>query len=114
MLLPLDTGPLMGDHLHTVGAMVARVTVAALILIVCRRIGFEIRAREVIQEHIKGHIEQIPPATHTMTEPRPLLPEQPVVTGVERVNVGQRSICAQQIAERAALKPMPMQSPLAT
>jgi hypothetical protein len=33
------------------------------------------------------------------------------MTGIQRVNVGQRSIGTQQIAERAALKPLPMQSP---
>ncbi len=101
------------DHLHAVRAMIARVTVAALVLLVGRRIGLEIRAREVIQQHIEARVEQIPPATHQMIEQRLLVLEQPVVTGVERVNVGQRGIRAQQIAQRAALKPVPMQTPLA-
>ena len=35
------------------------------------------------------------------------------MTGVERVNVGKRGIGAEQIAQRAPLKPVPMQSPLA-
>jgi len=46
-------------------------------------------------------------------EQRLLVLEQPVVTGVERVNVGKRGIGAEQIAQRAPLKPVPMQSPLA-
>ena len=36
------------------------------------------------------------------------------MTGVERVNVGKRGIGAQQIAQRAAFEPVPMQPPLAT
>ena len=96
------------DHLYTVGAMIARVAVAALILIVGRRIGLEIRAREVIQEHIEAHVEQIAPATHQVIEQRLLVLKQPIVTGVERVNVSQRSICAQQVPQRTVLKPVPM------
>ena len=65
--------------------------------------------REVIQEHIEAGVEQIAPATHQVIEQRLLVLEQPVVTGVERVNVGQRGIGTQQIAQRAALKPVPMQ-----
>jgi hypothetical protein len=36
---------------------------------------------------------------------RPLVLGQPLVTGVERVNVGQHGIGPRQIAQRAALKP---------
>ena len=48
-----------------------------------------------------------------MIEHRLLVLEQPVVTGVERVNVGEGSVRTEQITERTALKPVPMQSPLA-
>jgi len=40
--------------------------------------------------------------------------KQPVVTTVARMDVGKRRIGAKQIAERAPLKPVPMQTPLAT
>jgi hypothetical protein len=57
-------------HLHTIRTMVARVAMAALVLLVGRRIRFEIRARQVIQEHIETHVEQIAPATDQMIEQR--------------------------------------------
>lgn len=86
---------------------------AALILLVERRVGLEVGAGEVIQEHIEAGVEQIPPAAHQVIEHRLLVLEQPVVTGIKGVNVGQRGIGPQHIAQRAVLKPVPMQSPLA-
>lgn len=93
--------------------MVARVAVPALVRLVVRRIGFEIGAGEVVQEQIEARIEQIPPTIHQVIEQRLLVHEQPVVTVVEGVNVGQCGIGTQQITERAALKPVSMQAPLA-
>ena len=49
-----------------------------------------------------------------MIEHRLLVRKQPIVTTVERVDVGKRGIGAKQVAERAPLEPVPMQSPLAT
>ena len=68
---------------------------------------------EVVQEHIETGVEHIPPATYQVIEHRLLVLEQPVVTGVERVNVGKRGIGTQQIVQRAHLKLVPMQPQLA-
>jgi hypothetical protein len=78
--------------------MIARVAETAFILFVQRRIRLEVRARDVIQEHIEGGIEQIPPTPHQVIEHCRLVRQQPVVSGVERVNVSERRINAQQIA----------------
>jgi len=101
-------------HLHAVRTVIARVAVAALIVFICRWIGFEVRAREIIQEHIEARVEQIPPATYQVIEHGLFVRKQPVVTTVERMDVGKRGIGAKQITERTPLKPVPMQAPLAT
>jgi hypothetical protein len=90
------------NHLYAVGPMIARIAEAAFVFLVQRWIGLEVRAREVIQEHIEAGVEQIPPPSHQVIEQRLLVLEQPVVTGVERVNVGKRGIGTQQIAERGS------------
>src|SRR5215469_16474702 len=48
-----------------------------------------------------------------MIEHRLLVPEQPVVTAVKLVDFRQPGILAQQIGQRAALKPLTMQAPFA-
>ena len=48
-----------------------------------------------------------------MIEDRLLVGQQPVVTAVQLVDLGQPGILAQQIGQRAALKPLTMQAPLA-
>ena len=48
-----------------------------------------------------------------MIEDRLLVHQQPVVTAVQLVNLGQPGILAQQIGQGAALKPLKMQAPLA-
>ena len=102
------------DHLHAVGAMIARVAVAALVRLVRRRIGLEIRARQVIQEHIEARVEQIPPAIHQMIEQR-LACARAADRDSRRACESRpgRAIDTQQIAQRAALEPVPMQAPLA-
>ena len=48
-----------------------------------------------------------------MIEDRLLVYQQPIVTAVQLVDLGQSGILAQQIGHRAALKPLAMQAPLA-
>jgi len=48
-----------------------------------------------------------------MIEHRLFVDQQPVVAAVQLVDLGQPSILPQQIGERAALKPLTMQAPLA-
>ena len=78
--------------------MVARVAVAALVALGKRRIGFEIRAGQVVQQHVEACVEQIPPAPDQVIEQRLLVRQQAVMTGVELVDLGQREVAPSKSA----------------
>ena len=48
-----------------------------------------------------------------MIEERSLVLEQPIMTSVERVDVGRRVIDTEQIGQRAVVEPVPVQTPFA-
>jgi hypothetical protein len=45
------------DHLHAIASVITRVTVLALVLVIERRIGFEVRARQVVKQYVKFDVE---------------------------------------------------------
>jgi len=45
-------------HLHAVATLVAAVAEATFVFIIARRIGLEIGARQIIEEHVEGSGEQ--------------------------------------------------------
>jgi len=73
------------DDLHTVVALVAAVAVAALVVLIIRRIGFEIRAGQIIQQHFKARSEQVLPALAQMTEQHSLMRQELVKAAVESI-----------------------------
>ena len=93
--------------------MVARVAVAALVAVRKRRIGLEIGAGQVVQQHVEAGVEQIPPPLDQVIEQRLLVRQQPVVTGIELVDLREGEVRAQQVSQRAALEPRAVQTPLA-
>jgi hypothetical protein len=93
--------------------MVARVAVPALAALWERRIGLEIGAGQIVQQHVEAGVEQVAPARDQMLEQRVLVCQQQIMTGIELVDLGQGKIRAQQIRQRAAREPLPMQAPLA-
>ena len=101
------------DDLHTIRSMIARVPEAALVAFRERRIRLEVGARQIIEQHIVADVEQIAPPSHQMIEDRLLVGQQSVMTAIQLVDLGQPGILAQQIGQGAALKPLPMQPPLA-
>ena len=78
-----------------------------------RRVGLEVGAGQVVEQHIEGGVEEIAPAPDQMVEDRLLVGEQPVMAAVELVAFRQAGILAQQIGERTAVEPVAMQPPLA-
>lgn len=56
-------------------------------MILQRRIDLEVRARQVIQQHIEADVEQVAPARNQMIEQRRLVLEQQIVAVVECVAV---------------------------
>ena len=101
------------DDLHTIRPMIARVPEAALVAFRKRRIGLEIGARQIVEQHVVADVEQIAPPSHQVIEDRLLVRQQPVVTAIQLVDLGQPGILAQQIGQRAALKPLAVQPPFA-
>jgi len=63
---------------HAVAAAVTRVAEAALVLLRERRIGLQVRARQIVQQHLEAGVEQIAPAPHQMIEHRRLVLQKPV------------------------------------
>ena len=101
------------DHLHAVAALVAAVAVAALVLLIGRRIAFEVGARQIVEQHIELGAEQILPALAQMAEQSLLVRQQLVQAAIECILRDQRVILAEQIGHRALLEPLPVQPPLA-
>ena len=101
------------DDLHTIRPVIARVPEAALVAFRKRRIRLEIGAGQIVEQHVVADVEQVAPAPHQVIEDRLLVRQQPVVTAIQLVDLGQPGILAQQIGQGAALKPLTMQPPLA-
>ena len=86
---------------------------AALVALVARRIGFEVRAGQVVKKDVEAGAEQILPAPTQMGEQSRFMLKQLVEAAIERVLLDQRKISAEQIAHGALLEPQPVQAPLA-
>jgi hypothetical protein len=103
------------DHeLRTVGPLVAAVAMSTLRpLGQIGRVHFEIRAGQIVQQHVEIGVEQVAPALRQMRKQRVLVREQEVVAGIELVRLGQAEVRADEIGHRAVAEPFPMQPPLA-
>src|ERR1039458_3428402 len=76
--------------------------------------AFKIRTGQIIEEHLELGIKQIPPPLGQMIKERLLMFQEQIVARVELVTLGQLAkVGSQQIAHGAALKPLPVQTPLA-
>jgi hypothetical protein len=103
-----------GDHhLHAIAALVAAITIAALVFIIVRRGRFEIGAGQVIEQHLEGCPKQIGPALAQMREQRLFVRQQPVQAAVERILLGQAFVGAEQVRHRTLFEPLPVQAPFA-
>src|SRR5208337_1516638 len=77
------------------------------------RIGFEVRAGQVVEKDVEAGAEQILPAPTQMREQRRFVLDKLVEAPIERVLLDQRKIFAEQIAHSALLEPQPVQTPFA-
>jgi len=75
--------------------VVAAVPEPALVVLIERRVGLEVGARQVIQQHLEAHVEQIAPATRQMIKQRLLVLQEPSMTSVEQVRIGEPVIGAE-------------------
>ena len=73
----------------------------------------EVRAGQIVQEHIKLHGEQVPPSPAQVLEELGLVDADAIETTIKPVLGRRLKIHAQQVAHRAAVKPLPMQPELA-
>ena len=101
------------DDLHTIRPVIARVPEAALVAFRKRRIRLEIGTRQIVEQHVVADVEQVAPASCQMVEDRLLVRQQPIMTAIQLVDLGEPRILAQQIGQGAALKPLTVQPPLA-
>jgi hypothetical protein len=101
------------DDLHTIRPVIARVPVAALVTFRKRRVRLEIGARQIVEQHVVADVEQIAPPPRQVIKDRLFVRQQPVVTAVQLVDLGQSGILAQQIGQGTAVKPLTMQAPFA-
>ena len=99
--------------MHAVVPLIARVAKPAFGIVRLWRIALEIGARQIIEQHVEGDVEEVTPPIRQVIEHRALVLEQPVMTPIERVNIAQRRIRTEQIRQGAALIPLPMEPPLA-
>jgi hypothetical protein len=76
-------------------------------------VDLEIRAGQIVEQHVEGGVEQIAPALRQMREQRLFVGEQEVVAGVELVRLGEAEIRSEEIGHGAAEEPLAMQPPFA-
>src|SRR5207248_6155339 len=75
--------------------------------------GLEISARQIVEQHVVADVEQVAPPSRQVIKDRLFVYQQPVVTAVQLVDLGQAGILAQQIGQGTALKPLTVQPPFA-
>ena len=76
-------------HLHAVEPLVPAVAVLPLVVFGKGRIALEVRARQIIEEHVERRVEQILPAFRQVIEEGVLMFDQQVETPVELMDLGQ-------------------------
>jgi len=99
--------------LHAVGSLVAAIAIAALVLFVLRQRGFEVSARQIVEQDIEADAEEILPALGQMIKQRPLVGEHFVEAAIQRILLHQRIARTEQIAHGTLFKPQPVQAPFA-
>ena len=92
-------------HLYAVIALVAAVAIPALVRCIGRRIGFEIGAREVVQQNVKAGCEQVLPALTQMAKQLRLVHEQLVEAAIERILLDQCIILPEKVSHGALCEP---------
>jgi hypothetical protein len=99
------------DHLHAVGAFVPAVTEAAGISFIPGHVTLEIRAGQVVKQHVELCTEEITPALAQMGEEGVLVFEQSVEAAIERIVLGMAFVHTQEIRQCRGAKPVPVQTP---
>jgi hypothetical protein len=100
-------------HLRAIRPVIARITEAAFVAFRERRVGFEVGTGQIVEQHVEVGVEQIPPTLSQMPEQRVLMSEQPIMAGIELVDLREIGIGAQKITQCGAGEPLSIQSPLA-
>ena len=101
-------------HLRAVGAVIAAVAATALAGGIGRwRIGFEIGAGQVVEQHVELRLEQLAPAIPQMLEQSLAVRRQQVQATIQLVFLRQREVLAEQIGQGAAVVPLAMETKLA-
>ena len=80
--------------IRTIWPVIARIPEAPLVAFRKRRIGLEIGARQVVQQHVVADVEQVAPPRRQVIEDRLFVHQQPVMTTIELVDLGQPGILA--------------------
>ena len=103
------------DKLRTIGPLVAAVAVASFaVLRQIRGVDLEIRAGQIIKQHIEGGVEQIAPTFSQVRKQLLFVSQQQVVTVVELVRFRQAEVGPQEVGHGAIEEPLAMQPPLAS
>ncbi len=102
------------NDLHTIRPLIAAVTELPLVLLGKGWVTFEIRACQIIEQHLELRIEEIAPALLEMGKERLFMLEQTVMDLVDAMAFGQREIAAEQIGHRALLEPLAVKTPFAS
>ena len=102
------------DELRTIGPLVAAIAMASFAVL--GKIGsvhLEIRAGQIVEQHVERGVEQIAPALGQVREQSLFVGEQQVVAGIELVSFGEAEVGAEQIGHGAVEEPLAMQPPFA-
>jgi hypothetical protein len=79
---------------------------------ILRRVGLEISAGQIVEQHFVVCAEEITPLVAQMSEEFFLERQHLIQRGVKLVDFGQAEILAEQVGQRGALEPVAMQLPL--
>src|SRR5499427_622056 len=90
------------DDLHTIRPVIARIAEAALAAFGKRRIGFEISAGQIVEQHVVADVEQIAPSRRQVIKHRLLVGQQLIMAAVQLVDFSQPGVLAKEISQGAA------------
>ena len=100
-----------GDHhLHAIWTFVAAVTKFSFTFL--GRIRFKIGTAQIVEQHLKTHIEQRLPALLERGKQVLLMGQQLVRTPIQLVDLHQTKILPQEVTHRTLFIPVPVQPPL--
>jgi len=74
--------------------------------------ALQVRAGQVVEQHVVGGVEQVLPAPRQVIEQRPLMGKKKIQAPIQPMDLGQCVTGSQQVGHRAVPVPFPVQPPL--